>query len=216
MMDSVHGRANATGRRRKAARPRELLDAALALFVEKGFAGSRAEDIAARAGVSKATLYLYFASKDDLLKGLIAGGFSSHVGIEEREAEDDVASGELLRDALTAWRSALMEGDAGGILKLVCTEVRSFPELADLWSRDLIEPVRRLVSRLVVRGIARGEFRPVDPDVVVYALVSPLIVMCLHRHAISPHVAHDSPTSLPELFSQHFEFVLEGLIQRTP
>jgi len=216
MMGSMHVRANATGRRRKAARPRELLDAALALFVEKGFAGSRAEDIAARAGVSKATLYLYFASKDDLLKGLIADGFASHVGIGEREVEDDVASGELLRDALTAWRSALMEGDAGGILKLVCTEVRSFPELAELWSRDLIEPVRRLVSRLVLRGIARGEFRRVDPDVVVYALVSPLIVMCLHRHAISPHVAQASLTSLPELFSQHFEFVLEGLIQRPP
>ena len=202
--------------RRKEARPRELLNAALALFVEKGFAGSRAEDIAARAGVSKATLYLYFASKDDLLRQLIADGFSSHVDIEELEITDDMASGELLRDAITAWRSALMEGDAGGILKLVCTEVRSFPELADLWSRDLIEPVRRLVSRLVLRGIARGEFRRVEPDIVVHALVSPLIVMCLHRHAISPHVAHDSPTSFPELFSQHFEFVLEGLIQKPP
>jgi AcrR family transcriptional regulator len=216
MMGSMHGRANATGRRRKEARPRELLDAALALFVEKGFAGSTAEDIAARAGVSKGTLYLYFASKDDLLKGLIADGFSSHVGIAERETTDDMASGELLRDAMAAWRSALMEGHAGGMLKLVCTEVRSFPGLADLWSRDLIEPVRRLVSRLVVRGIARGEFRRVDPDVVVHALVSPLIVMCLHRHAISPHVPPDFPSSFPELFSQHFEFVLEGLMQRPP
>ena len=215
-MDSMLDRTDKPRHRRKEARPRELLDAALALFVEKGFAGSRAEDIAARAGVSKATLYLYFASKDDLIKRLIADGFSSHVGIEEREITDDMASGELLRDALTAWRSALMEADAGGILKLVCTEVRSFPGLADLWSRDLIEPARRLVSRLVLRGIARGEFRRVDPDVVVYALVSPLIVMCLHRHAISPHVAPDSLTSFPELFSHHLEFVLEGLIPRPP
>lgn len=215
-MDSMLDRTDNPRHRRKAARPRELLDAALALFVEKGFAGSTAEDIAARAGVSKATLYLYFASKDDLLKGLIADGFAFHVGIQEREITDDMASGELLRDALTAWRSALMEGDAGGILKLVCTEVRNFPELAELWSRDLIEPVRRLVSRLVLRGIARGEFRRVDPDVVVHALVAPLIVMCLHRHAISPHVPPDSRTSFPELFSQYFEFVLEGLSQRPP
>jgi AcrR family transcriptional regulator len=215
-MDSMVDRTENPRHRRKEARPRELLDAALALFVEKGFAGSRAEDIAARAGVSKATLYLYFASKDDLLKQLIADGFSSHVDTEELEITDDMASGELLRDALTAWRSALMEGDAGGILKLVCTEVRSFPELADLWSRDLIEPVRRLVSRLVLRGIARGEFRRVEPDVVVHALVSPLIVMCLHRHAISPHVPPDSLPSFPELFSQYFEFVLEGLIPRPP
>lgn len=215
-MGSMLDRTDNPRHRRKEARPRELLDAALALFVEKGFAGSRAEDIAARAGVSKATLYLYFASKDDLLNGLIAAGFSCHVGIGEREITDDMASGDLLRDALTAWRSALIEGDAGGILKLVCTEVRSFPGLADSWSRDLIEPVRRLVSRLVVRGIARGEFRPVDPDVVVHALVSPLIFMCLHRHAISPHVPTDPLTRFPDLFSQHFEFVLEGLIQRPP
>lgn len=215
-MDSMPDRTDNPRHRRKEARPRELLNAAFALFVEKGFAGSRAEDIAARAGVSKATLYLYFASKDELLKQLIADGFSSHVDIEEFEITDDMASGELLRDALTAWRSALMKSDAGGILKLVCTEVRSFPELADLWSRDLIEPVRRLVSRLVLRGIARGEFRRVDPDVVVHALVSPLIVMCLHRYAISPHVPPDSPPSFPELFNQYFEFVLEGLIPRPP
>jgi len=215
-MDSMHDRTKATSRRRKEARPRELLDAALALFVEKGFAGATAEDIAARAGVSKGTLYVYFASKEDLLKGLIADGFSFHVAIEARETTDDMASGELLRDVLTAWQSALMEGDAGGILKLVCTEVRSFPGLADFWSRDLIEPVRRLVSKIVVRGINRGEFRRVDPDVVVRALVSPLIVTCLHRHAIHPHVTTDSVTSTPELFSQHFEFVLEGLMERPP
>ena len=215
-MGLMRDRTNATSRRRKEARPRELLDAALALFVEKGFAGSTAEDIAARAGVSKGTLYLYFASKEDLLKGLIAQGFSFHVAIEARENAGDMGSGELLRDVLTAWQSALMEGDAGGILKLVCTEVRSFPGLADFWSRDLIEPVRRLVSQIVVRGIDRGEFRRVDPDVVVHALVSPLIVTCLHRHAISPHVTTDSLTSAPELFSQHFEFVLEGLTERPP
>jgi len=215
-MRSMHDRANATSRRRKHARPRELLDAALALFVEKGFAGSTAEDIAARAGVSKGTLYLYFASKEDLLKGLIAQGFSFHVAIEAHETADDMASGELLRDVLTAWQAALMKGDAGGILKLVCAEVRSFPALADFWSRDLIEPVRRLVSQLVLRGIERGEFRRVDPDLVVYALLLPVIVVCLHRHAIDPHVPPDSLTSSPELFSQHFELVLKGLTDRPP
>jgi AcrR family transcriptional regulator len=215
-MPSMHDRAHATSRRRKEARPRELLDAALALFVEKGFAGSRAEDIAARAGVSKATLYLYFASKEDLLKGLIAEGFSFPVAIEACETAGDAASGELLRDVLTAWHSALMEGDAGGILKLVCAEVRGFPALADFWSRDLIEPVRRLVSQIVVRGIDRGEFRRVDPDLVVYALVLPVIVVCLHRHAIDPHVPPGSLTSSHELFSRHFELVLEGLTERPP
>ena len=55
-------------RRRKEARPQELLDAALALFVQKGFAATRAEEVAAQAGVSKGTLYLYYPSKEELLK----------------------------------------------------------------------------------------------------------------------------------------------------
>jgi AcrR family transcriptional regulator len=213
-MGSVIDRADAPSRRRKQARPRELLDAALALFVEKGFAAARTEEIASRAGVSKGTLYLYFPSKDDLLKALIAEGFSSHIAIGAHETTDDRASHDLLRDVLTAWRSALMEGDAGGIFKLVYTEVRNFPGLADFWSREVIEPARRLVSRIVVRGIDRGEFRPVDPDVVVHALVLPIIIMCLHRHAIGPYVPPDSLTGAPDLFSRHFELVLEGLIHR--
>jgi AcrR family transcriptional regulator len=75
-------RVDASCRRRKQARPRELLDAAMDLFVDKGFAAARAEDIAARAGVSKATLYLYFRSKEDLLNALIAERFASCIAID--------------------------------------------------------------------------------------------------------------------------------------
>src|SRR6186713_2378126 len=57
--------------RRKEARPGELLDAALDLFVEKGFASTRAEEVAARAGVSKGTLFLYFQSKEELFKAVV-------------------------------------------------------------------------------------------------------------------------------------------------
>ncbi|MEY3514580.1 MAG: HTH-type transcriptional regulator RutR, partial [Pseudomonadota bacterium] len=57
--------------RRKQARPGELLQAALSLFVEKGFAATRVEEVAALAGVSKGTLFLYFETKEDLLKAVI-------------------------------------------------------------------------------------------------------------------------------------------------
>jgi AcrR family transcriptional regulator len=133
-------RVDATCRRRQRqqARPRELLDAALALFVEKGFAAARAEDIAARAGVSKATLYLYFRSKEDLLKALIAERFASCIAIGVHETTDARPSHDVLRNVLTAWRSALMESHAGGIFKLVLTEVRNFPGLAEFWSHEVI------------------------------------------------------------------------------
>ena len=209
-------RVDASFRRRKQARPRALLEAALALFVEKGFATARAEDIAARAGVSKATLYLYFRSKEDLLKALIAERFASGMDIAAtHDTSDAMASQDLLRDVLTAWQSTLMQCHAGGIFKLILTEVRNFPALADFWTREVIEPARRLVSRIVVRGIDRGEFRPVDPDLVVHALVLPIIVMCLHRDAMRPaSVPNSSLLNAPDIFGRHFEFVLEGLIDR--
>ena len=62
--------------RRKDARPQELLDAALALFVEKGFAATRSEEIAARAGVAKGTLYRYYPSKDELFKAMVRENLS--------------------------------------------------------------------------------------------------------------------------------------------
>ena len=62
--------------RRKEARPGELLDAALDLFVEKGFAATRAEEVAARAGVSKGTLFLYFPSKEELFKAVVRENIS--------------------------------------------------------------------------------------------------------------------------------------------
>ena len=62
--------------RRKEARPQELLDAALALFVEKGFAATRAEEVAQRAGVSKGTLYLYYPSKEELFKAVVRQNLS--------------------------------------------------------------------------------------------------------------------------------------------
>jgi AcrR family transcriptional regulator len=65
--------------RRKEARPRELLDAALALFVEKGFTATRSEEVAARAGVSKGTLFLYFQSKEDLFKAVIRENIISYL-----------------------------------------------------------------------------------------------------------------------------------------
>jgi AcrR family transcriptional regulator len=204
--------ADTGGRRRKQARPRELLDAALAVFVEKGFAAARAEEIAARAGVSKGTLYLYFDSKEDLLQTLIAERFSSRIDMRAHQlATSAGASGELLRHTLTAWRFLLEEGQAGGIFKLVLTEVHHFPGLADFWTREVMDPARALISRIVLRGIDRGEFRPIDPDVVAHALMLPIVMVCLHRHTIGPRVPDDFLMHAPDLLSRHTQLVLEGL-----
>jgi AcrR family transcriptional regulator len=199
------------------ARPRELLDAALAVFVEKGFDAARTDEIAARAGASKGTLYLYFRGKEDLLKTLIEQRFSLRIAVPEHEAlADDRSSHDLLRSTLTEWSAALADVRAGGIFKLVFAEAHGFPALAQFWQRDVIEPSRRMISALVMRGIARGEFRRVNPDLVAHSLVLPMFMVCMHRHAINPLAPGDSLLNNPALFIEHFELVLEGLASRTP
>jgi AcrR family transcriptional regulator len=202
----------ASSRRRKDARPRELLDAALAVFVEKGFAAARPEEIALRAGVSKGTMYLYFHSKEDMLAALIDERFSFRIPIgSDPSAIHAGSSRDLLRNVLTAWCSTLVQGHAGGIFKLVFAEARAFPALAQFWLHEIIEPLRDVISPIVATGIARGEFRDVDPDLVVHSLVLPIVMVCLHRHAMGPS-AHDDPLmDHPDFFSHHLEFVLEGL-----
>src|SRR6185295_2415125 len=66
-----------TRQRRKEARPQELLGAALELFVEKGFSATKTEEVASRAGVAKGTLYLYYSSKEELLKAVVRENLSA-------------------------------------------------------------------------------------------------------------------------------------------
>lgn len=201
-------------RRRKHARPRELLLAARDLFIEKGFAAARIEEIAARAGVSKGTLYAYFDSKEDLFNALMAQRFfcefpfESFTGLEGTEARP---GGELLRAVALAWRATLIEGQAGGVVKLVLTEVDNFPALADFWVHQVMTPTRAVVSSIVERCTKRGEFRAIEPDLVFNALVLPIIATCLHRHAIDPHAPCAFITAEHEAPGRHVELVLQGL-----
>src|SRR3990167_2771908 len=96
--------AHAKRKRRKDARPGELLDAALDLFVEKGFAATRAEEVAARAGVSKGTLFLYFPSKEELFKAVVRENISGRFleWNDEFERFEGTAA-EMLAYCMTVW-----------------------------------------------------------------------------------------------------------------
>jgi AcrR family transcriptional regulator len=200
-------------RRRKEARPQELLDAALSLFVEKGFAGTRAEEVAARAGVSKGTLYLYFPSKEDLLKAVIAHNLSERIADGAARAADFTGTNvDLLRTLLCEWWEQAYDSPASAVFKLVITEVRNFPEIAEFYIREVVEPARQLIGGIVQRGIDTGEFRPVDPSVAVHSLVLPLIMICVHKHSIGACMGADQiPMDGFAFIRQHVDLVLDGL-----
>lgn len=198
-------------RRRKDARPRELLAAARDLFIEKGFAATRTEEIAARAGVSKGTLYLYFDSKENLFTDLIGERFFCKFPFEGGEGLAATAGVDRLRGVVTVWRSALIEGWVGGVVKLVFTEVHHFPVLADFWVHQVMAPTRAVVREAVARGVAQAEFGAVDPDLVMNALVQPLIATCLHRQVIDPLVPCPFIDGESAAAGCHFEWIVRGL-----
>lgn len=198
--------------RRKDARPHELLEAALALFVEKGFAATRAEEVAQRAGVSKGTLYLYYASKEELLKAVIEQYLSVRIADTAEEVRRiDGPMAPVLRDMLVPWWQQIYASPVSGTFKLIIAEVRNFPEIADFYVREVVEPGHELVGTILRRGIASGEFRAVDVESTVHSLLLPMVMLCTHKHALGACTSH--AIDADRFIADHVELVLAGLLQ---
>lgn len=197
--------------RRKDARPQELLAAALAQFVERGFAATRLEDVARRAGVSKGTLYLYFENKEELFKAVVREHIVHAIGAAEQTvAEFEGHSAELLRAILMRWWDQIGATELAGITKLMMAEANNFPDLAQFYNEEVIARGNRLISSVLVRGVARGEFRPLDPDVMTPVLTAPVLMLMMWTHSFLPC---DMPALDPQAYMEAFiGMALGGLL----
>ncbi|MDM0030711.1 TetR/AcrR family transcriptional regulator [Variovorax sp. J22P271] len=202
--------------RRKEARPGELLEAALDLFVEKGFAATRSEEVAARAGVSKGTLFLYFQSKEELFKAVVIENLAGRFTEWNREFDEyEGSTADMLRYCMRVWWERVGATKASGLTKLMMSEGRNFPELAEFYRREVVKPGHELLRRIVQRGIDRGEFAPVEVDLAIYTVIAPMIFLMLTKH--SPAICFDHTSTIdPEKYlALQAETVLHGLC-RTP
>jgi len=214
-MSSIAPLATTPRQRRKEARPQELLDAALELFVEKGFAATRSEEVAALAGVSKGTLYLYYPSKEELLKAVIRRTISAEIaeGVDiVRNHEGPTA--ELLTYLIHEWWRRIGQTKASGICKLVMAEVRNFPEIAQFYLEEVIEPAERMIASVIERGIERGEFRPVPVHETVHALMAPVLFIMLHKNSIGACPVAEHLIDPPKQIAVQMDLMLHGLCPR--
>lgn len=171
--------------RRKQARPGELLQAALSLFVEKGFAATRVEEVAALAGVSKGTLFLYFETKEDLLKAVIRENIANLFPAWNEEFNTfKGSSSEMLRYAMRSWWERIGNTPASGIPKLVMGEAQNFPDIANFYHAEVIEPGVALIRRILLRGIDSGEFRSIDLDQAVHTVYAPMIFLMMWKNSM--------------------------------
>ena len=198
--------------RRKEARPQELVAAALDLFVARGYAATRLEDVASAAGVSKGTVYLYFANKEELFKAVVQENLLP--ALAEGEAFIDTFEGTseaLLHEILMGWWELIGESPASGLTKLLMAESGNFPDLAQYYNVEVIERCDRLFARILARGVARGDFREADVDQTTLALTAPMLFLMMWKHSFGPCA---SKALEPKAFITHVvALVLHGLLR---
>ena len=203
-----------TWSRRKQARPGEILDAALTVFAEKGFAAARMEDIAAKAGVTKGTIYLYFPSKEEVFKSLAR----QHVGdtltdAMERAKDYQGSVRDFLAMMLAIMAEKIERAHLAVLPKIIIGESGNFPELARFWRDEVIDKALAMMSGLIATGIERGEIRdlPADvpPEYVARLCVAPLVMSIIWR---SVFAATDTvPFDYRKFLSLHLDVLMRGL-----
>jgi AcrR family transcriptional regulator len=197
-------------RRRADARPDEVLDAALELFMEKGFATTRVEDIARRAGISKGAVYLYFPSKEAILEGLVRravvpiannalNAISNFQG-DPRQAISAVLR--MLAGKLTDPRTL-------AIPKLIMREVINFPELAAMYRREVLDNVVPVMIAVLERGMADGYLRRLDAELTVRSVIGPVMMHLLMAEVFG--LVPKGGLGMERLIENHLSILFDGL-----
>lgn len=196
-------------RRRAEARPAEILEAALTVFSARGFAAAKLDDVAKEAGVSKGTLYLYFKSKEALFEAMAMELMRVPVLAQlETIAKAETAT-EGLKQLIQFMTRMLDDPRRSALPKLIIAESAGFPELARIWLKTVIQPVRKRLVELIEAGIARGEFRAVDPWATTKLVIAPFLLTAIWRRTFE-HL-DNRRFDFAALLRQHMEFLLRGL-----
>nr|WP_321441262.1 TetR/AcrR family transcriptional regulator [uncultured Hyphomonas sp.] len=190
-------------------RRQALLSAALDEVFEKGFAATRMDDVARRAGLSKGTLYLYFDSKEALFQGLVESLAYPNLEIIERITEQ----AETLREALRGIRqfapTLIRQTDLPRLMKVLVGDSQLFPDLVRAYREDLIEQVLSMIAALLCRADARGEANISDPELTARLIVAPIIFSALWQGVFNQK--YEADVDLDKLFEIHEQMMLKAL-----
>ncbi len=201
--------------RRKQARPAEILDAAMAVFAEKGFAAARMEDIALKAGVTKGTIYLYFPSKEEVFKSLAREqvGHSLILATEQAEKYEGSAF-DFLKFFYARFFECVLQSDVAVLPKIIIGESGNFPELARFWREEVIEKATDMLSAVIAKAIARGEIRALPIDHIAKLAMAP-VLMCLVWHTTFEKTS-DRTFNYTEYLATQCDVFFKGLAPEGP
>jgi AcrR family transcriptional regulator len=186
---ALHTERSPRWRRRPAERPEEILSAALEVFADDGLAGARVSDIAARAGISKGTLYLYFNSKEELFREAIRTRVANLLASLSSAAPPGEPKERLARFIDALW-SDLQCPRFAKLHRLIQAELHHFPELARFYATEISGKVTSLIAEIVAEGVEAGVFRDVEPYVAARMVMGLLVqhAVWAHRREIYSHL----------------------------
>ncbi|NOX40233.1 MAG: TetR/AcrR family transcriptional regulator [Alphaproteobacteria bacterium] len=215
MTDEPESSESVRFRRRAGARPTEVLDAALQCFMRDGFEATRVEDIAKVAGISKATVYLYFPSKLALLEGLIHRAVSPVAKMAKTSIlQFEGSAQDAIKIVLRIVCTKISDPDVSAIPLIVMREAGRFPDIAQYYYDEVISQILPALIAVVDRGIASGELRDVDANLSVGNIIGPLVVYMLLATVFK--TGDLSPKGLDAFLSNHIDVLFHGLVKGSP
>jgi AcrR family transcriptional regulator len=167
--------------RRKTERPAEILDAAFEEFVKNGYAATRLEDVAARAGVTKGTIYFYFETKERVFEEMIRhASMAFFPDLKGHAAELEGSYTARLRDLIIfVYRRIADDKTSRETLRFLIAEGARFPDLVERHYDEFVQPVIRQFEDILAAGVAAGEFRPSRGTLSAEIVMSPALMLSL-------------------------------------
>jgi AcrR family transcriptional regulator len=197
-------------KRRAAARPDEVLDAALELFTKQGFATTTVDEIASKAGISKGAVYNYFPSKKAILEGLVRRAVEPVIEkASEVMGSSDGDPRPLIRQIMQMFLSVLSDPNAFSVPILVIREAVNAPDIAQIYRTQVLEKVVPKFAAMIERGVEGGHIRAVDAELTVRSVMGPLLL-----HIILAKVFGMQPASgfgFDRLIDNHLTILFAGL-----
>lgn len=208
--DSQKKQPEVRWRRRKENRPDEILNAAMECFVERGYAGTRLNEIAARANVTKGTLYLYFRNKEEIFESVVRKEVVNNIANFEKIAADkSLSAAALIKQLFEVWAQTFALTQVGALPKIIISEGRNFPEITRFYLEAVAARLFHLVEGVIRVGITRGEFRAVNIENTAHCIVAPALFAMIWKQTFEPH--NEGNLDIKSLLDTHFSLLIKGL-----
>lgn len=194
-------------------RPTQILEAALDVFSEKGFARATMDDVASAAGITKGTIYLYFRGKEDLLLAVVRAQLERFMALlPPLNALAPPNIEEHARALGNVFMEALLEPQAAKTIQVILAEIQHLPEVKRLYQEEALPRANAQVAGFFKAQMDRGTFRGLDPSIATRCLFGMFFIFVLTQEIFG--ASRVTPMSSEEIVDTVMGIFFHGILTR--